>query len=325
MIDQRLVLIADRLEVDRQLALDQSNFEFADDEEFAEIFGALQRVCRRVVAYESPREFLENIRDHSADVVLSIWSGQHSRNRKALVPSICEAYSITYVGADTYTNVIAQDKSLSKALAQKFGFATPRSVLVDAISDLQLMRLLHFPVVVKPNFEGGSIGISTTCLVHKFDAAAEIASALLDAHRESVIVEEFVRGREVSYVLVGNSRRMLFAEAVELVLLSGDLRETIWSYEIKQSADVEDRWDLVTSELSDAVREAGLRLFNALSKVELIRIDGRLDSSGSFQLIELSPDAYLGKDGAVGAAYRLMGMDVDAMLEQLILNALQNR
>jgi len=324
-LDGRVVLIIDTLK-ERDLTLQAADLEYADDFEYEELVVALQRVCREVVTYQTPREFIDSIQRHADDVVLSVWSGQHSRNRKALVSSICEAYGIRYVGADTYTNVIAQDKALSKAIARQFGFPTPPSIVIDTEADLSLLGSLIYPVVVKPNFEGGSIGISQRCLVHDSETAREIIRVLLDAHRDSVLVEEFVRGREVSFVIVGNPDEILFAEAVELVLLSGgDLRDFLWSYEIKQSPDTEDEWRLVTRDLDEETRSNGIRLFRALGKVELVRIDGRIDDRGVFQFIELSPDAYLGADGAVGAAYALRGIALEFMLEQLIRNARQSR
>jgi D-alanine-D-alanine ligase len=324
MIDCCAVLIIDTVD-DRELSLQGANFEFADDDEYDELVTALRRACRKVVTYETPKEFINNIQRHTDDVVISVWSGEHSRNRKALVPSICEAYGIRYVGADTYTNVLAQDKALSKSIARQFGFHTPPSVLIDAEADLSLLRALRYPAVVKPNFEGGSIGISQRCLVHDERAAHELIATLLAAHHDSVLVEQFIRGREVSYVVVGNREEILFAEAVELVLLSDNLPDMLWSYEIKQSPDVKEEWRLVTGDLDASTRDNAIRLFRALGKVELLRVDGRIDDAGRFQFIELSPDAYLGSDGAVGAAYALRGQPLHLMLEDLIRNARRSR
>lgn len=324
MIDCTAVLIIDVIE-ERELTLEAANFEYADDCEFEELVQALRLACRNVVAYETPKQLIDQIGKHRDDVVISVWSGQHSRSRKALVPSICEAYGIRYVGADAYTNVVAQDKELAKSIARKFGLSTPRSVLIESDADLSLLQSLNYPVVVKPNFEGGSIGISQRCLAREPTTALEVATTLLRAHHDSVLAEEFVEGREVSFVIVGNENEILCAEAVELVLLSNDLTKMLWSYEIKQSPDVEDEWRLVTHDISEQTRTNCLRLFRALGKVELIRIDGRLDAHGDFQFIELSPDAYLGSDGAVGAAYRLRDISLHVMLEELIRNARQNR
>jgi D-alanine-D-alanine ligase len=324
MIDKDVVLLIDCVDA-RDLRLEGANLEMADAEEYDELVDAIGKVSRRVVPYQTLQAFLDNIAAHRDDVVLSVWSGERSRNRKVLVPSICEAYGITYVGADAYASMVAQDKALSKTIAQKFGFTTPRAVVIDAPSDVSLLDALRYPIVVKPNLEGGSIGISQDCLTHDARAAAEIARRLLGAHGGAVIAEEFVRGREISYVIVGSQHETLLAEAVEIVLVHQDLRETVWSYELKQSPTIEDYWQLVTDELPVDVLRRGIDLFRSLGKVELMRIDGRLDAEGTFHFIELSPDSYLGSDGAVGAAYSLRGMTLDVMMDQLLRNALQNR
>jgi D-alanine-D-alanine ligase len=323
-IDSTAVLIIDTVD-DRALTFAAANFEFADNDEYEELVTALRLACRDVVTYETPKDFLDNIQRHADDVVISVWSGEHSRNRKALVPSICEAYGIRYVGADTYTNVLAQDKALSKAIARQFGFISPPSALIDSETDLSLLRALSYPVVVKPNFEGGSIGISQRSLAQDEATARDLTRTLLRVHHDSVLIEEFIRGREVSYVIAGNSEEILFAEVVEIVLLSGDLRDMLWSFEIKQSPDTEEEWRIVTHDLDAQTRANGIRLFRSLGKVELMRIDGRIDDKGCFQFIELSPDAYLGRDGAVGAAYALRGYPLHLMLEAMIQNARRSR
>ena len=324
MINRNVVLLIDRVE-NRDLTLEGTNLEMADDEEYVELMEAVGHVCARVIPYQTLQAFIDNIASHRGDIVLSVWSGERSRNRKGLVPAICEAYGITYVGADAYANIIAGDKALSKTIAQRFGFATPRSVLIEGPADLSLLGALVYPVVVKPNFEGGSIGISQDCLTRDQQSAETIARRLLAAHGDAVLAEEFVKGREISYVIVGSEQETLFAEAVEIVVVDTELRETIWSYEIKQSATVNDYWRLVTAELGVDVLERGIALFRSLGKVELMRIDGRLDADGEFQFIELSPDSYLGGDGAVGAAYSLRGMSLEVMMEQLLTNALRSR
>jgi len=324
MIDRNVVLLIDCVE-NRDLTLEGTNLEMADDDEYFELMEAVGKVCPKVVPYHTLHAFIDNIGSHRDDIVLSVWSGERSRNRKGLVPAICEAYGITYVGADAYANIVAGDKALSKTIAQKFGFATPRSVLIEGPGDLSLLHALVYPVVVKPNFEGGSIGISQDCLTHDLQSAETIARRLLTAHGDAVLAEEFVKGREVSYVIVGHEQEIVFAEAVEIVVADIELRDTIWSYEIKQSATVNDYWRLVTAELGDDVLQRGRALFRSLGKVELMRIDGRLDADGQFHFIELSPDSYLGADGAVGAAYALRGTSLDVMMEQLLRNALQSR
>src|ERR1700693_1413354 len=109
-LSMNVVLIADRIKSFEDVDLASNDLELIEDSYFDDLFESLSNLFRKVHVYESPMKFLSSIANHKQDFVFSIWSGKNSRNRRALVPSICEAYNIPYLGADTYTNILCQDK-----------------------------------------------------------------------------------------------------------------------------------------------------------------------------------------------------------------------
>jgi D-alanine-D-alanine ligase len=160
MIDINVVLIADRIE--KKENMDSYDLEKISDEYFKQIHGALERVCKNVIHYNSLVDFIDNIEKHKHDLVFSIYGGEKSRNRLALVPAICEAYDIKFIGPDAYDRIICQDKDISKELAKKLKLKTPKSITVlpnEKITN-HIFNNLNFPVVVKPLYEGSSIGIN---------------------------------------------------------------------------------------------------------------------------------------------------------------------
>jgi len=58
-----------------------------------------------------------------------------------------------------------------------------------------------FPVVIKPNFEGGSIGIFNKNLVDCYEDAICIGKELLLSYCP-LLAEEYVEGEEISYCIV---------------------------------------------------------------------------------------------------------------------------
>jgi D-alanine-D-alanine ligase len=319
-VDHRVVFIADRVETFDKITIDNLDLEFTEREYFDELSASLGRVSRGVTHYEQPEQFVEHIAEHREDIVLSVWSGVLSRNRKALVPAICEAASIRYVGADAYTNVVCQDKSLAKVFCRELGIDVPSGHLIMNHADLALLELLRPPLIVKPNFEGGSIGISTDNLAQTHVAAASLCERLLRTFKHGVLAEEFVRGREICIVLSGCGDRVDFARAVEVVLHGATIEDRIWSFEIKKQGNIESDYCDVTSELVPDLLDKTFRLFRRLNKVDLIRVDGRL-CDGRFYMIELSPDVYLGSHGAFAQAFTLNGYTYDDMVTHLLLNA----
>lgn len=321
---KRIVFVADRQFDHSEPTLERVDLEFAEHD-YDELLTALRGICPDVVCYASPAELAERAREHTDDVVLSIWSGVRSRSRKALVPAICEAFGITYVGPDAYVNSLGQDKWASKLAAAALGFTTPAAVLIDSCDAMETsLESIRYPAVVKPNYEGGSIGISTECLVTDPAAAARITEKLLRLHRQPVLAEEFVGGREVSYVLIGRRTAIDVCEVLELIVPDHDLRSTVLGFELKH-APFDFHWERVTDVMPREDIERGRRWFHALGKVEVVRIDGRLSDDGRFHFIELSPDAYLGSDGSVGAACSMRGLSFEQLVGLLLSNALADR
>ena len=165
MITRSLVFIADRITDHANATLESRSLEMLADTYFHQVQTALNKIAPSVTYYPSPDAFLDNITSHKNDIVLSLWSGAHSRSRRAIVPSICEAYGIAYIGADPYIQTVCADKHLSKTLCSAYGIKTAEDVVLSSEYEFPMLRSLQFPVVVKPNFEGGSIGIDRKSVV----------------------------------------------------------------------------------------------------------------------------------------------------------------
>ena len=129
MINKNVVLIADRVADFDSISIENKNLECIPPAYFDQIFNGLAQVSPKVTHYNSPQEFCTNMSSHKKDIVLSVWSGIGGKFRKGLVPSICEANNICYVGADPYVHIVCQDKYLTKNIASLFGIKSANDVL----------------------------------------------------------------------------------------------------------------------------------------------------------------------------------------------------
>lgn len=136
MINYNLVLIADRVGNKSTLDMSSNLLEQIGDDYFFQIYNSLQRISPKVTHYNDLPTFIDNIYKHKQDIVFTIYGGNASRNRMALVPGICESYNIKYVGADVYNRIICQDKNISKEIAKKAGLLVPDSITINSLEDL---------------------------------------------------------------------------------------------------------------------------------------------------------------------------------------------
>lgn len=321
----RVVLIADLADNFSSLSLDDLHLEMTTHETYKLIMKSLQTLCKESFFYSNPRDFMNHIGEHKNDVVLSIWSGINSRNRKALVPSICEANGICYVGADAYVHIICQDKKLTKEFCEPYGILGARDVLIRSETDISQLAYLQYPIVIKPNYEGGSIGISNSNLVHNFTDAQALTRKLLSIY-EAILAEEYIQGYEVCVCISGVLGGIDVFEGVQSNFGNQEYITTeIYGYEYKKYPQAIKSKEKATDKILPQVKEQLLNLYWGLGKVEVMRIDGRIDHQGQFHLIELSPDCSLAPNASTATSYYYSGRTFQEMIAELLTNAIINQ
>lgn len=318
-----LVLIADRIESHNDSKISSTTLEFVENEYFQALYNAMQSINSNLTHYQSPYIFLENIAKHKNSIVLSVWSGEKSRNRKALVPSICEAYNIPYVGADSYLHIISADKHLSKKICLPFGIEGAKDIVISNKKHFALLRTLSYPVVIKPNLEGGSIGIFQDNVVYNITDAEKVCSRLLQ-HFNPLIVEEYLPGEEVSICIAGIKGKIdVFQIMAQSIGGKSFFTSEILGAEVKKidktQRKTEPKNNLLPSEEVNRI----ISLYNSFGKAEIMRIDGRIKDN-HFKLIELTPDCSLNIHGSVSQAFKNCGYSYKTAIEYLLKNAVSS-
>lgn len=312
------VLICDRVSNRDGINIFSDNLEFTSNTYFDAISAALEKCCPKVYYYDNPSDFIDNIRLHQNDIVLSaIWSGTKSRNRKALIASICEAHKIKYLGADTYVQAICQDKELSKLFVKGSKIKVPRGFTFSkGDENYNLLDCLHYPVVVKPNLEGSSIGISDNSICDTVEEAIKKIKEIISTF-SPVLVEEYIPGREIAICIAGKNNIDMI-EAVEIQIDGNNYFEhQIWGYETKKGGKKSVSRKIITSEIPSDILNEAKKIYLSFGKVDYMRIDGRLYSD-DFYLIEFTPDCSLHPDCFMYEAFKGEGYSYDEMIAALI-------
>lgn len=324
-MEKRIVMVVDEMK-DHKLVADitRNDLEGNSADQTMRLKRTLEKIGQ-VICYESVAEFAKHLEEHKQDIVFPMYYGPASYNSKGIVPSLCETYGVSYVGADAYAQLICNDKTLSKQYALNFGIRSPMGYILRPNMSLDTVisaiRNLEFPLVVKPNFGGGSTGISANSIVHSHDDAVELAQLLLSHLQVPILIEEYIEGYEVELITVGSQKRIAFCEEVQLLMGNKTYFDhDLWGFETKSIDD--SSIDFAMSHyISSEDRNNLLSLFQSFDKLEMIRFDGRI-RDGHFYLIELSPDCYLGDDCAFYYAFQEKGYSHDEMFRFLINNSL---
>lgn len=276
------------------------------------------------VHYTHPIDLARNIDQHKMDLVLAIWNGENSPSRVSIIPSICETGGIQYIGANAASRAICNDKELSKSIASKLGFKVAKGLRLVSDRDLRFIESISLPIIVKPCLEGSSIGITRDSVCTNYKEAEERIKLLWEKGFEHVYAEEFIIGREICLCLMGSSKGPRHANAVEITI-AGDpeyLRQFPYDAEIKKGRIGERKLDILEDGLLSAEISLAKTAFKHFGKMNLFRVDGRLNDQGEFIFIEFATQPTFGKASetyvALAEYYPNYGLFIKALLEMEI-------
>ena len=131
------------------------------------------------------------------DLVFNTAEGSHGRYREAFFPALFEQLRLPFTGSDAYVCALTLDKQAAKLMVATQGVPTPRWVYYDGSTPFAPPDL-RFPVIVKPNFEGSSKGITAESVVDTPAALEELVARLIDRYATGLLIEEFIDGKDVT-------------------------------------------------------------------------------------------------------------------------------
>ena len=243
-------------------------------------------------AGEGAYEVLQRTRP---DIVFNIAEGSSGPCREGYIPSILEHLKIPYTASDPLTLNICLDKARTKEILAYYGLPTSRFRVVR--EDNFSFNSLHYPMMVKPLYEGSSIGIRNDSLVSNRQEMRERVLWLLNNYDEPALVEGFLPGREFTVAIIGNNGDARALPIVEILFDSLPAGvNPIYSYEAKwiwdQSANPLKIFKCparLDAELRTEIESICLRAYSILRCRDWCRIDVRLDAAGRPHILELNP------------------------------------
>jgi len=217
------------------------------------------------------------------DLVFNICEGLDGRSREAQVPAILELFNQPYTFSDPLTCALTLDKSMAKRLVLSHGLNTPRFKLVRRIEELEDLKL-RYPLFAKPNDGGTGQGISSRSRATDKDQLRSICSELLK--HSSVLVEEYLPGREFTVGIVGNGDSAEILGIMQIVIPSGN----VYTYEMKEQCEKYVKYlGMEKDELYEAISILALSSYSICECRDAGRVDIRLDSCGCPSFMEINP------------------------------------
>lgn len=153
------------------------------------------------------------------DVVFNATHGAFGEDGK--LQQIFELFNIPYTGSGIIPSSVAMHKHLAKDVFKRHGIQTPRHAVLEAGDPhqlaLKLFRNFPMPVLIKPVNGGSSQDIFIVSDFHNLEYALTHSFK----HSNLVLVEEYIKGTEVTCGVINDFRNEDLYATVPLVINHG--------------------------------------------------------------------------------------------------------
>ena len=221
------------------------------------------------------------------DLVWNFAEGWQGIGRESQVPCLLEAHDIPFVFSDPLVCALTLHKAMCKRVVRDLGLPTPRFAVVDTVAQLRDLDL-EYPLFAKPLAEGTSKGVDRNSKIVDADALAHVTARLLDRFGQSVLIEEFLPGREVTVGIVGTGAAARAVAVLEVVLLAGADAE-VYTQRNKDECESLVQYRLADGEFAREAEALALAVWRGIGARDGGRVDLRVDARGVLSVIEVNP------------------------------------
>lgn len=221
------------------------------------------------------------------------------------IQAVLDLAGLPYTGSNHIASATAMDKDLSKRLFRAAGVPTADWRMVP-ISVAEVAGALGWPVVVKPNKQGSTVGLS----IVRAPEALAAAVSLAQRYDDEVMVERFIPGRELTVgVLEGR------ALPVGEIIVPGE----VFDYQAKyQAGGAREIFPAeLPAEVAARVRDLAVRAHAALKLGAYSRIDFRLDPQGGIWCLEANSLPGMTAASLLPQAARAAGIGFSELVERI--------
>ena len=246
---------------------------------------------------------------------------------------LLDLFKIPYTGANLLALASCLYKHRTKDILIAHGVPTPpyRYLRNDADLADPALETLDYPWFVKLAHEDASLGITEANVVADVAALRARSRELMHGHKQAVIAERYIEGREINVTLMGHgdSVQVLPLHEIDFAAMPSD-RPRIVSYAAKwdenhvdyagtKPVPLRDISASVVAEIERVSREA----WRAVELRDYGRVDLRVDASGVPWVIDVNPNPDISPDAGCTRAAAAAGMSHPQMVDRIARLALE--
>lgn len=250
------------------------------------------------------------------DIVFNAIHGTPGENGK--LQGYFDMLGIPYTSCSVTTSSLSFNKNFCKQVVSSYGIKTARSVhlLKGGLNSGRIIsEELNLPVFVKPNNGGSSVGMSKVTRKNDLKPALELAFH----EDDEILVEEFIKGRELTCGVIRSERKIIAFPVTEIIP-----KNEYFDYEAKYRKGMSDEVvpALIPETVAGKCQKISRFLFEKLNCKGVVRFDYIFDGK-EFYFLEVNTVPGLTAASIVPKMARAYGWSFTELVTRLIMEALK--
>ena len=275
---------------------------------------AIVNACKKLeheVKEFDPKEGFDSlsVEIKKVDLVFNALHGGDGEN--GVISSKLDSLGVKYTGSEEEASAICINKDKSKKIVKKEDYYTPNWVILKKDdSKTPDISNLNFPLVVKPNSEGSTIGLSIIQDESKLIDAIKLARI----YDDNVLIETFIAGREITVGVIAEESYPI----VEIIPT-----HELYDYECKYTKGMTNYIcpAKIDKKLSKKIKKIGLDIHQLLKCRHYSRVDFRLDENNIPWFLELNTHPGMTETSLLPKSAAAAGIDFNSLINKIIKQA----
>jgi len=256
--------------------------------------------------------FVNQLVDFNPDVVFIALHGKGGED--GTIQGLLDYLGFTYTGSGLKASAVAMDKALTKTILKANNLPVPEGFVLHSENELKKIKeKIDFPVVVKANSEGSSVGVF---IVESLDG---LGGKVKDCFKldSKVIIEKFVEGRELT-VSILNGKPL---EIVEIKVEDGfyDYKNKYITGKTKYICPAEIETDIYKN-----LQDLSLEAYNLIGCKGAARVDIILDKNSNPYILEINTIPGLTEKSLLPKAAKAAGFSFEDLILEMVWGAIDD-
>ncbi|KXH70311.1 MAG: hypothetical protein AM326_04420 [Candidatus Thorarchaeota archaeon SMTZ-45] len=245
------------------------------------------------VFIEADENILETLKQVKPDLVFNRAEGVRGESRESHIPAILEMLGIPYVGANVLSTAVCLNKGWTKKFLSFHNILTPQFNILSSTKQVSKL-VFKYPVILKPNEEGSSVGINEDNVVYDRKQLIKKLGAMLQEYKQPILAEQFIQGREFSVGVLdclGSKPDVLAILEIDFSKFPSEIAG-VYGQKAKTIYEGLDHYICpakIRKDLKRKIEKVSIEICELLEVPDFARIDYRMDEDEQLYFLEINP------------------------------------